>query len=157
MLILPFYKGALIGTAAELRSEMSILIYSDHLHANTTVKCGASKTSIKRGTLCSYSICQKVIKELYDNENGKEAIHCDGHCDWIHCHCPGLSDHFSSYLQKTKTSPFLCVYCMLKTQGDEIDPTIKDMRGIISSLQNKIDCSIPSNTTHNNHGSDSPM
>ena len=69
---------------------------------------------------------------------------------------PGLSDHFSSYLQKTKTSPFLCVYCMLKTQGDEIDPTIKDMRGIISSLQNKIDCCVPSNTTHN-HGSDSPM
>jgi len=53
----------------------------------------------KQGTLCS--ICDKLIIEQSCDNNGEDAIYCEGCRGWLHRHCAGLSDCM-----------FLCIFCM---------------------------------------------
>ena len=90
------------------------------------------------------------------SNDGEEAIYCDGCCGWIHRQCTGLSDPFFKLFTENEDVPFLCVYCMLKTQSDEIASlrsTITEMQDTITTLKRKIDCS--ASLDSNSDGDDS--
>ena len=79
-------------------------------------------------------VCEKVIPELDDKTKGHEALFCEGKCQgWIHRQCAGITRFGYDKLGES-TIPFLCSYCTLVKQHNEID-TLKDT---IKTLSNKI-------------------
>lgn len=98
-------------------------------------KSNGGKPQIKQGTLCS--VCNKIIIERSSEHDGEEAIYCEKRCGWMHRQCAGLTDPFFKLFTENDT-PFLCVYCMLKSQSDEIcalKATIKEMEKTLAILQ----------------------
>ena len=100
---------------------------SEHSEGNSRSKT-QKLNRVKEGTICS--VCTKQIIERSENHDGDEAIFCDGGCGWLHRQCAGLSDPFFKAFTFNDT-PFLCVFCMLKSQSDEIS----SLRSTIEQLK----------------------
>ena len=83
-------------------------------------------------------ICNHTIIEPSDSHDGEEAILCEGRCNnWLHRHCAGLSNiHFDIAL--TSSDQFMCVFCVLKSQADqilELRSSIKDLTQELANLK----------------------
>ena len=106
------------------------------VETDTVHYCNKS-TRLKQGTKCS--VCCRQIVDKSNNQDGEDAIFCEGRCGWIHRQCAGLSDPFFRAFTGNDT-PFLCVFCMLKTQSEEITnlkATIDDLKNSIAKLTSK--------------------
>ena len=76
-------------------------------------------------------VCEVVIQDGDDiSDKGEDAVFCKGICQaWIHRRCLGLSKKLYDNLGKSN-DPFLCVYCALHKQSQEID----ELERLISPL-----------------------
>ena len=105
------------------------------------------------------SVCCGQIVDKSNDHDGEDAIFCEGRCGWIHRQCAGLSDPFFRLFTGNDDVPFLCVFCMLKAQSDEITnlrATIDDLKNSIAKLTlSKVQGSkiqiTPKNTTVSTH------
>ena len=75
---------------------LRLKLYAKH----RSQKLDGGKTP-KQGTPCS--VCDKLIEQSCDN-NGEDAIYCEGRCGWLHRHCADLSDCM-----------FLCIFCTISS------------------------------------------
>ena len=123
---------------------------SDNTDQNTkskSQKLNGGKPAIKQGTLCS--VCDKTIVEQSSDHDGDEAIFCEKRCGWLHRHCAGLTGPFFKLFTKNANTPFLCIYCMLKSQSDEIcslKATVQELENTMIALQKSIE--IPSDSNN---------
>ena len=95
------------------------------------------------------SVCDKTIVEQSRDHDGDEAIFCEKRCGWLHHHCAGLTGPFLKLFTKNTNTPFLCIYCMLKSQSDEIcslKATVQELENTMIALQKSIE--IPSDSNN---------
>ena len=110
-------------------------------------KSNGGEPTLNQGTLCS--ICNKTIVEGTSENEGEDAIFCEKRCGWLHRGCAGLTNPFFKLFTENDT-PFLCIYCMLKSQSDEIcalQATVKEMEKTLALIQT----STVTNSNRNNH------
>ena len=83
-------------------------------------------------------VCEKAILESDEETDGHEALFCEGECQgWIHRKCAGITRIGYDKLGES-TIPFLCSYCTLVKQHNEIDSlkdTIKTLTSKLSNLE----------------------
>ena len=78
-------------------------------------------------------VCEDVILEASENEEGHEAVYCEGDCQgWIHRRCAGLTR--PAFDNLSESIPYLCPYCTFTKQYKEIC-TLKET---IKTLSNKL-------------------
>ena len=79
-------------------------------------------------------VCEKAILEPDEETEGHEALFCEGECQgWIHRQCAGITRLGYDKLGES-TIAFLCSYCTLVRQHQEIDT----LKHTIKSLSNKV-------------------
>lgn len=86
-------------------------------------------------------ICDEPILEPSEHCEGDEAVFCEGNCQgWIHRKCAGITRPAFDKLGEPDTQ-YLCSYCMLVSQNNEISKLagiIKDLNSSIVSLTETI-------------------
>ena len=88
-------------------------------------------------------VCVHVVFLL----QGRAAL-ADKHCGWLHRHSAGLTGPFLKLFTENDT-PFLCIYCMLKSQSDEIcslKATVQELENSMIILQKSTE--IPSDSNN---------
>ena len=80
-----------------------------------------------------YRICEEIVNEPCDSNNGDDSVLCNGLCDgWIHRRCAGLSVARFSQISTTE-DPFFCPNCCAVQNKNEID----NLKLVLSALQLK--------------------
>lgn len=78
-------------------------------------------------------VCEDIILEESENEEGHEAVYCEGDCQgWIHKKCAGLTH--PAFDNLSESIPYLCQHCTFTKQYKEIC-TLKEN---IKTLSNKL-------------------
>ena len=89
-------------------------------------------------------ICEEKIIEETEEQDGEEAIFCEGLCkNWIHCKCAGLSNVWFSKLSSSN-KPFVCVYCTLFEQISIITELKEDVKNLKIKLDESPQVNVPS-------------
>ena len=81
--------------------------------ANLTPPNNAGKKSKeKTNSICP--VCDEIIMEADEKNDGHEAVFCEGECQiWLHRKCAGLTHQAFDKLSKSD-DPNFCVYCILE-------------------------------------------
>ena len=109
-------------------------------HLEESLECGTGTNGIVQSEKCS--VCCRQIVDKSNDHDGEDAIFCEGRCGWIHRQCAGLSDPFFRFFTGNDDTSFLCVFCTLKAQSEEITnlrATIDDLKNSIAKLTSSKD------------------
>ena len=74
----------------------------------SAVKDASGRTGARRG--CLFYICDKEVVDTTDEEDGDDAVFCEGECQsWLHRNCACLPK--SEFERLKKEDPFYCPRC----------------------------------------------
>lgn len=114
---------------------------ANHSPANKTGK----KTKEKSKTVCA--VCDEVILEAEDQNEGHDAVYCEGECQsWLHRKCAGLT-HKAFVKICESNDPYHCVYCRVLTQSKEI-LYLKEQIKILTNKLGEQSSHSPESSTH---------
>jgi len=93
-----------------------------------------SKKKKAEGENCICPVCLKNIIDCTEQNEGHDAIYCEGVCDgWLHRQCAGLSKVvFTSFQNSDK--PFHCPHCRI----NNYELQLNNMKSTITSLEQRV-------------------